>query len=179
MHEPDPHAVTAATTIRLARFPDDASQVRALFREYAAGLPVDLGFQGFDAELATLPGAYAAPGGAVLLAERGTSALGCVAVRPLAEGLCEMKRLYVCPEARGEQLGARLIATICDLARERGYRAMRLDTLATMLAAQRLYTAAGFRPIGAYGYNPLPDTRYFERDLAIPPADSHAHDGWR
>jgi ribosomal protein S18 acetylase RimI-like enzyme len=168
-----------ALAIRPARFPDDAPRVRALFREYAAGLPIDLGFQGFEAELAALPGAYGAPDGAVLLAERDGNALGCVAVRPLADGACEMKRLYVRPDARGEQLGARLIAGICALARERGYRAMRLDTLATMLAAQRLYTAAGFRPIGAYGYNPLPDARYFELDLVNPPPDSHAHDGWR
>jgi ribosomal protein S18 acetylase RimI-like enzyme len=163
--------VNVASPIRLreARFPDDGTAVRRLFREYAAGLDIDLAFQGFEEELAGLPGAYAAPGGAVLVAERGDRPLGCVAFRPLDRSTCEMKRLYVHPDARGQGIGERLVAGVCERARDRGYRRMRLDTLSSMTSALRLYAAAGFRFIPAYIFNPIPDARYLERDLGDPP----------
>jgi len=139
--------------------------VRALFGEYAAGLDIDLSFQGFAAELDSLPGAYAPPRGAILIADSGGRPCGCVAVRPLEGHACEMKRLYVQAQARGRGIGDRLVGRICALAREQGYAVMRLDTLASMTAALQLYTRAGFRPIPAYLYNPIPDARYLALDL--------------
>ncbi len=135
-------------TIRPARFSDECDAVRALFREYAAEIAINLCFQGFQHELDTLPGAYAPPGGEVLLAEIDRSIVGCVAVRPLkppASGCrpksssssvmpvyCEMKRLYVRPAARGLDCGRRLTAAILETSRAMGYSHMRLDTLATL-----------------------------------------------
>jgi len=155
--------------VRRARFPADTGVVRVLFQEYAAGLAIDLSFQDFDAELAALPGAYASPGGAVLLAECDAAAVGCVAVRPLDGPVCEMKRLYVRPAARGRGVGRRLVERICAAARERGYTEMRLDTLASMAPALRLYAAAGFRYIPAYGFNPIADACYLALDLVGDP----------
>jgi ribosomal protein S18 acetylase RimI-like enzyme len=157
----------SSTLIRPAEFPRDLATVRALFSEYADSLGVDLGFQGFQEELASLPGKYASPAGAVLLAWRGDEALGCVAMRPLAQGGdCEMKRLYLRPAARGEQLGRRLAQAICDAARNAGYRRICLDTLPTMGAAQGLYAALGFRPIEPYVFNPIEGTKFLALDLA-------------
>ena len=152
--------------VRVARFPEDGAIVRGLFSEYAAGLDIDLSFQGFAAELDSLPGAYAQPRGAILLAADADIALGCVAVRPLDGNACEMKRLYVRPAARGRGIGETLVGRICALARERGYVVMRLDTLSSMTSALQLYERAGFRPIPPYLYNPIPDARYLELDLA-------------
>lgn len=153
------------TDILEARFPDEADVVRRIFREYADGLGVDLCFQGFDEELALLPGRYAAPTGRVLLAWYGGRVVGCVAMRPLADGDCEMKRLYVHPEGRGQRLGERLAVAICRVARDAGYRRMLLDTLVTMTAARRVYAGLGFEPIDAYTYNPLPGVQYMALTL--------------
>lgn len=129
----------------------DLDATVALFREYAASLPVDLSYQNFDQEIADVAGKYGAPGGALLLA-RGPdgAAAGCVALRPLAPGRCEMKRLYVAPAARGTGLGRALTLAIIGEARARGYRELVLDTLPSMQAAIALYRELGFRNTEAY-----------------------------
>lgn len=149
----------------LATTPAQMEVVRAMLRDYEREVGVDLCFQGFATELAELPGAYASPGGRLLLAMRGDDAVGCVAVRSLGDGVAEMKRLYVRPEAKGLGLGRRLALAILDAARELGHRRMRLDTLASMTAAIALYRSLGFREIAAYTHNPLPGTLFFEIEL--------------
>lgn len=154
-----PAGIARATT------PDDVAVVRTLFLEYAASLDVNLAYQDFPREVAALPGEYAAPRGCLLLA-RGADALGCVAVRPIDDARCELKRLYVRPAARGTGLGRRLTEAAIAFARTAGYRAMRLDTLPSMGAAQDLYRALGFTVIGAYRESPVPGNLYMELDLA-------------
>ncbi len=150
-------------TIAPATTADDLTAIRTLFEAYADGLAVDLAYQDFTAELAGLPGKYAAPHGALLLArDAGGAALGCVALRPLSDGLCEMKRLYVAPPARGTGLGAALMRAVITAARRLGYHAMRLDTLADMAAAQGMYAAAGFRPVAPYYDGAAPGTIFLE-----------------
>lgn len=144
---------------------DDMSEVRILFEEYAAGLGVDLCFQGFARELAELPGGYAPPDGRLLLARADDQPVGCIALRRLEESTCEMKRLYVRTSQRGTGLGHALAARILADARTIGYRAMRLDTLATMTAARGLYQSLGFRPIEPYCFNPLESVAYLELRL--------------
>jgi ribosomal protein S18 acetylase RimI-like enzyme len=139
----------------------DVDEVRTLFREYAASLPFALDFQDFDRELAELPGAYAAPRGALLLA-RGA---GCVGLRPLDETTCEMKRLYVRPSARGTGLGRRLAEAVVAEARARGYTQMRLDTVPGMDSAQALYEQLGFYDIPPYRPNPIPSARFLALEL--------------
>jgi putative acetyltransferase len=134
----------------------DAESVRELFREYAAGLGVDLSFQNFDAEVADPLGFYEL----VLLAEG-----GCVALRRIDAETCEMKRLYVRPAARGGGLGRRLAEAVVAEARARGYKRMFLDTLPTMGAARALYASLGFRETEAYRYNPVPGTVFLELTL--------------
>jgi len=148
--------------IRAARDEADLSAVADLFQAYAASLPVDLGYQDFASELAGLPGKYAPPAGELLLAvDRGGVPLGCAALRPIAaDGCCEMKRLFLMPNARGLGLGGALVEAVRDAARRRGYREMRLDTLPGMESAIALYERAGFRRIAAY-YAPTPEGTIF------------------
>lgn len=191
----------AALTIRRAAFPADLAIVSELFREYVASLPFVLDFQGFERELAELPGCYAEPQGCVLVATGGlwavaacgsqaddsrsgpppgvaasvtngshevttpNPALGCVALRPLEPGICEMKRMYVRADARGLGVGRALGEAILREAAERGYNLMRLDTIARMTAANALYASLGFRPTAPYCFNPLPDALFFEHSL--------------
>ena len=141
------------------------AEARTLFEEYAASLGVDLEFQGFRAELAALPGAYAPPGGRLLLARVDGQAAGCVEVRPIDPGTCEMKQLYVRPAHRGTGLGRQLAEAAVREAAAAGYRAIRLDTLEAMTAARALYRALGFREIEPYRHNPVPGTEYLELSL--------------
>jgi putative acetyltransferase len=145
----------------------DMESVRTLFREYAAALPFDLRFQGFAHELSSLPGKYAGPRGRLLLAvSEGGLPAGCVGLRPLGEGIAEMKRLFVRPEFRGRGTGKRLVLAVLDEARSIGYRRICLDTIAgCMDEANRLYDALGFHETAAYYDNPLPNVRFLEKIL--------------
>lgn len=145
-----------------AASPAHIARIRALFLEYAQWLNIDLCFQGFQAELDSLPGRYAPPGGELLIAVEGDQAAGCVGVRSLDDGLCEMKRLYVRPAWRGTGLGRRLATAAIQAGRLSGARGMRLDTLHRMIEANRLYDALGFRDIPAYYSNPHDGVRYLE-----------------
>ena len=149
--------------------PAAVAAARAIFAEYAADLGIDLSFQGFDAELAALPGEYAAPAGQLLLAQRAGETLACGAVRPLHDAgyanACEMKRLYVRPACRGLGLGRRLAEALLDGARQAGYSAMLLDTLDEMEAARGLYEALGFEEIAPYYYSPVAGAHYLLADL--------------
>jgi putative acetyltransferase len=139
----------------------DFAAARVLFREYAAALGIDLCFQGFEAELDSLPEMYGAPEGCLVLARAGERPVGCGALRRLTAGeVCEMKRLYV-RAGLGRILAERLVAK----GRSLGYAVMRLDTLAHMTAARRLYSSLGFVEIAAYYDNPLPNVVYMELDL--------------
>jgi ribosomal protein S18 acetylase RimI-like enzyme len=146
----------------------EIATVAVLFREYAASLNVDLSYQGFAAELATLPGPYASPAGILLLAVAPHGdPFGCIAVRALPEdGTCEMKRLYTRPAARGMGLGRALAQAAIEAATRSGYRAMRLDTLPTMHAAQSLYRGLGFDLTPAYYDSPVTGTIFMRKILA-------------
>ena len=158
-------AVTTAIRELDPGSPGDVAAARALFEEYAESLDVDLAFQGFAEELATLPEGYLPPTGRLLLAELDGAPVGCAAVRALEGDACELKRLYVRPAARGHGLGRTLTEAALDQARSLGYRRVRLDTLPTMTSAFALYVELGFREIEPYRFNPVPGTRYLERDL--------------
>lgn len=144
--------------IRPASFPDDAEAVLAIWREFIASPSVSLDFQGNDADFANLPGKYAPPGGCVLLAEDAHGIAGCVALRPVSESICEMKRLYVRPRARGQGLGARLVEEALARGRQAGYREMRLDALPEFERARDIYFRLGFTPAEPITFNPVPGT---------------------
>lgn len=143
----------------------DMAVVRILFDEYSKGLGFSLCFQNFDQELAQLPGRYAPPMGGLWLAWVGDIPAGCVALRPLENGLCEMKRLYVRPAHAGHGLGRALAETAVAGARERGFCAIRLDTLETMTAANALYKKLGFHRIDPYCLTPLDGALHYELPL--------------
>lgn len=141
------------------------AQARELFLEYATEWKLDLCFQNFDAELASLPGDYSPPQGRLLLAHQDEQLAGCIALRRLEDDVCEMKRLYVRPALRGRGIGQALAARIIEEAASISYARMRLDTLARMTAAVALYESLGFQRIGAYRPNPLEDVVYLELKL--------------
>lgn len=144
----------------------DIDCVRTLFREYESSLGLDLCFQGFEQELATLPGSYAPPSGSLLLARSEHAAAGCVGMRKLDEGICEMKRLYVKPAFRGSGLGRKLVRSIIERALSARYRSMRLDTLPEkMSGAVKLYEALGFRQIEPYYDNPNVGVLFMELEF--------------
>jgi len=147
----------------------DLPEVRGIFREYAASLGVDLGFQDFESELSTLPGDYAEPRGALVLAWVDGDLAGCCALRPLDSvdyaNACEMKRLYVRKAYRGFGLGRQLAEVILDRARQGGYDCLLLDTLDDMEAARALYEDLGFTEIPPYYHNPIAGSHYLKVDL--------------
>jgi ribosomal protein S18 acetylase RimI-like enzyme len=143
----------------------DFAAARALFEEYAASLGVDLCFQNFAEELASLAQQYGAPGGCLLLALAQNQPVGCVALRRLEEQICEMKRLYVKPPFRHLKIGQTLVERILAEARTRGYNRMRLDTLPAMTSAQKLYQSFGFQVIAPYRFNPVAGTIFMELHL--------------
>ena len=146
--------------------PDRSDTVRALFREYEQWLGVSLCFQGFDKELAELPGAYAPPRGRLYIIEKEGDVAGCIALRPMKENnACEMKRLYLRDNFRGQGLGRAMAERIITDARSIGYSLMKLDTLGQMTAARGLYRSLGFREVPAYYDNPLPNVVYMELAL--------------
>ena len=151
--------IVQATTL------EQVAQIRLLFLEYAEWLGIDLSFQGFAGELESLPGAYAPPAGRLLMALVNDDAAGCVALRPLEAGICEMKRLFVRPHFRGMGLGRLLSERIVGDARAIGYDRMRLDTLPAMQGAISLYEELGFLRREAYYDTPLTDTIFMELDL--------------
>jgi putative acetyltransferase len=161
--------VLPAIELRRAESAADLAEAATLFREYAAALGVDLCFQGFGAEVVSLPGAYGPAAGCLLLAFVGGEPGGCGAFRPFTgaghNGACEMKRLYVRPPFRRYGLGRLLAEALLDAARRAGYASMLLDTLGTMAAAQRLYASLGFAEIAPYYRNPFPDVHYLKAPL--------------
>jgi ribosomal protein S18 acetylase RimI-like enzyme len=143
---------------------DDVAVVRELVLEYAASLGVDLAFQDFDHELATLDTYYEL----MLVARIDGDIAGCIALRRIDENVCEMKRLYVRPRFRGRDLGRALANAVIDEARKRRYARMRLDTLPSMTSAMALYESLGFRDIAPYRFNPIAGSRWMELDLSAP-----------
>jgi ribosomal protein S18 acetylase RimI-like enzyme len=153
--------------IRPAVTDSDLTAIRELFVEYGQSLGFSLSFQNFDQEYASLPGKYAAPRGRLFLAEVDGKTAGCIAMRPLEDGVCEMKRLYVRPEYRGLKLGRKLSEIVIAGAKEIGFHAMRLDTVEDkMQSAVALYRTLGFYEIGAYTANPMAGAKFMQLDLA-------------
>lgn len=159
-----------AIEVRRAASSDDYAEAVVIFREYAASLDVDLCFQNFEAELAGLPGEYAAPAGGLWLAYVDGALAGCGALRPLADcdyaNACEMKRLFVRPGFRRYGLGRALAQALLDEARSAGYSHLLLDTLDDMEAARELYASLGFEEIPPYYFNPIPGAHYLKADLS-------------
>ena len=139
----------------------DIAIVRELFLEYARSLGVDLAFQDFERELATLPGDY----DPILVAHWNSEVAGCVALHALDSGVCEMKRLYVRPAFRGHAIGRTLAERVMAVAREKGFVRMRLDTLPMMGEAQKLYRSLGFNEIPPYRFNPIQGSKFMEARL--------------
>jgi ribosomal protein S18 acetylase RimI-like enzyme len=160
--------VHADIEVASAATPAEVDEARGLFQEYAAAVGIDLEFQGFAQELRDLPGAYVPPQGCLLLARVGRRLAGCVAVRPLNDDCCELKRLYVRPEFRGAGAGRALAVAAIERARSGGYTRMRLDTIPSMTAARALYSKLGFLQVEPYRFNPVSGTSFMELALDQP-----------
>jgi len=154
-------------TIREACAPADLAEVHALFEAYGAEFDHHVCFQSFQAELDSLPGAYAPPEGVLLLAECDGGTAGCVALHKLEDGICEMKRLYVRPAYRSRKVGRILAEAIIGQARGRGYDRIRLDTLPVMERARALYETLGFKKVAPYRANAAEEVIHMEMDLKI------------
>ena len=140
--------------------------IRELFEEYIDSLGFELDFQDYRAEIASLPGKYSFPEGALLIAMWGGQAAGCIAMRPLDDRICEMKRLYVRPSFRGRGIARSLVSALITLAKNKGYSRMRLDTMEDIMApAIRLYESLGFYDILPYCFNPMKSARFMELEL--------------
>jgi len=159
---------TRTITIDAPQTAAEIAAVKSLFLEYAQSLGFSLCFQGFDEEMATFPAKYSPPKGGLLLAKVDGEAAGAVGVWQQASGICEMKRLYVRPDFRGLDLGRRLAEAVVAEGRRLGYRAMRLDTLKTMVAARALYGSMGFAEVEPYYDNPMAGAVYMELPLSLP-----------
>jgi ribosomal protein S18 acetylase RimI-like enzyme len=158
--------VVRVLTFSQAETRQQIAQARELFLEYAQSLGFSLCFQNFDKELEALPGHYAPPDGRLLLAEYVGQLAGCVAMRALEPGICEMKRLYLRPQVRGKGLGRALADRIVAEARQIGYRRMRLDTVEPVMKdAVGMYRKLGFKEIAPYRSNPIAGAMYMELDL--------------
>ena len=153
-----------------AQSQEHLARVRELFEEYAGWLDIDLCFQDFERELASLPGVFAPPEGRLLLAILGGTAAACVALRKWSLDICEMKRLYVRPAFRGQGVGEGLAMMIVGEARMIGYKRMRLDTIPSMTTAIALYESLGFREIEPYRHNPIEGAKFME--LILTPRDA-------
>jgi putative acetyltransferase len=143
----------------------ELEEVREIFIEYADFLKVDLCFQDFEKELQSLHEVYFPPMGCIILAREAEEVLGCIALKPIGEGICEMKRLYVRPVARGKAIGKQLVEELIDFAKKSGYKTMKLDTISALKDAIKLYQSKGFVKTEPYVYNPLLDVLYFELPL--------------
>jgi len=153
--------------IHHAQFPTDLEAVVGIFREYVTSPTVDLGFQDYELEFATLPGAYAAPDGCLLLARSGEAVVGCAALRRVDDITAEMKRVYLRPVARGTGLGRLLVTAVLTEARRLGYQRVCLDVLPEFTSAQALYRSLGFVPAAPVSFNPVPGTQCLA--LTLPP----------
>lgn len=157
---------SSLTEIIKAESPEEIEHARTLFKEYAAWLEIDLCFQNFEKELAELPGDYAPPNGRLFLASKNAEIAGCVAMRKIGEGICEIKRLFVRQKFRGQGLGRRLAEGMIQEAKQLGYARMRLDTLPPkMNDAIALYRSLGFKEIEPYYNNPVPGAKFMELNL--------------
>lgn len=144
---------------------EELEQVREIFIEYADFLQVDLCFQDFEKELQTLHEVYFPPLGCIILAKDEKKVVGCIALKPIGEDICEMKRLYVKPVARGKALGNQLVEELIHFATQVGYKTMKLDTLTSLKDAIKIYRSKGFVETDAYVYNPLPEVLYLQLSL--------------
>ena len=143
----------------------DWNEARKLVREYTLSLGIDLAFQDIETELSNLKEKFEGNGGGFFLARNDQEIIGCVGFWRIDNRTCELKRLYVVPQARGQQIGEQLIQMVLDKARDMHYSTILLDTIDTMKTAIGLYRRMGFTEIGAYRYNPLEGARYFSRAL--------------
>ena len=152
-------------TILQAETGKNLELTRDIFKKYAASLDFDLGFQDFEEELSDLPGQYASPLGRLLVAMYGDRHAGCIGLRKISHGICEMKRLYVKPQYRGLGIGRALAETVIEEARQIKYARMRLDTVPSMEKARVLYVSLGFKKIRPYRYNPIQGSEFMELSI--------------